>query len=69
MKFGSQMLQRTLRRFCSLTGRSPDPALETLAAAGALEESWFSDYNLAAPSPPRAGETWMLQVTARIKMQ
>ena len=54
-------MQRTLkkqavRRFCRPMGRSPGLALDT-TAAGALEESWVSDSNLAAPSPPTVGKS------------
>ena len=37
-------------------GRSLGLALDTIAA-GALEESWVSDSNLAAPSPPTVGKS------------
>ena len=54
-------------KFFRLIGGALGPVLETKAAMTALKENQVS--HLAAPSPPRAGETWMLQVTARIKMQ
>ena len=31
------------------------PSARTVAAAGAMEESWISNCNFAAPSPLRAG--------------
>ena len=48
----------------------------TVAATGALEESQVRECNFTTSSPPRAGkpvsapgETWILEVTGRIKMQ
>ena len=34
----------------------PEMVPETMPAAEALEESWISNYNFTAPSPPRAGK-------------
>ena len=71
MKFGSQRFQKTLKNKGDCVGmvRSLGPmqgarlmqslawclVLRMAAATGALEESWISNCNFAAPFPPIAG--------------
>ena len=64
MNFGSERLQRTFKNRQEIVytdGKVPGTCAGMAAAAGALEESWVSNCNFTAPSPPIAGKPVLQQ--------